>query len=176
MIHHLEPENSFRLTYKGGNNISLYALPSGEKVERFDTLQAKDYIRYFKNVHVENFDHGLSKPQVDSIIRSGPIYTLTVTDTSGNTTTVKAFEKRAPEKRKAPEGQLVEADMERMYTQVDGESFAVIQNFHFDRLFKSLSEFKDLNRPRREKRFIRRNRPSRLNKSLPDTGDSIPGI
>ncbi len=176
VIHHLEPRKSFRLEYGGGNDITIFSRQSGEPVTIFDTLHVKDFMHYFEKVHVETYDHGLDSVKVDSIVNSGPIYTVRVTDTTGSETSVQAFKKAAPKTQQKVDGrqQMVEADLNRMYALVNGERFAVIQNFVFDRIFKGLPDFQKKEHYERPGRYIKRKKPGRSPGKRKDSAEPIP--
>jgi hypothetical protein len=134
------PLKSHKITYAGGNNISLYLDPQGTgaynlPVVPFDSLRVKDYLLLFKRVHFETYNNYLSPGSLDSLLHTNPAYRLSVTDNNGKKTFVDLFYKRAfnPE-LPGPDGKPYPWDQEYYYAKAPSGEVALAQRYVFDPL------------------------------------------
>jgi len=130
------PEQSFSITYAGGNNLKLIADFNHQEIPIFDTLTVKDYLLLYKKVHFETLDSHLSESIEDSLKTALPMYTISVFDNNNKKHYIDIHPKPAPKSK--PDWPT---DRERMYGVMDGTEVGLIQTYVFDPLIKELSDF-----------------------------------
>lgn len=126
-----QPEkNKFRLLDGSGNEIP------------FDTIQVKSYLLEFKSVAYEAFVD-IPQIQMDSVRRKYNLFTLTLTDTKGNSTWVKGHRIKLAANSVNEFGKDVEWDSDRMYGEVStyGNEYVFLQYVTFDRILKTPGYF-----------------------------------
>lgn len=139
------PDQSFRITYEGGNDISLYAKDSNAPFQTFDSTLVKDYLSNFKLASFENFRTGLTPEQTDSVMASVPYQVLTITDPK-QTRVITLWPKKAPEGQFKEEGQEdSEVDIERIYVATEDGELALGQRFVWDKFRAPLDAFVEKN-------------------------------
>ncbi len=110
LLYPSSPASSFEVEYKGGNDIQLRANPdpiSGHfktPVAQFDSLKVKDFLLLFKKVHFETYNTYLKPSAADSISKTIPFCTITVTDNGGKAHPLHLYMKRAREGYSGPDG------------------------------------------------------------------------
>jgi hypothetical protein len=134
------PAKSHKITYSGGNNISLYLDPQGNgtfnlPLVPFDSLLVKDYLLLFKKVHFETYNNYLSPRSIDSLLHTQPAYRLSVTDNVGKKTWVDLFYKKAFNlEMPGPDGKPYPWDQEYYYAKAPSGEVALAQRYVFDPL------------------------------------------
>ena len=109
-------------------------------VEGWDTNVVYDYLERYRSVNFEMWEETKEPIFIDSVSTSTPLEIYTVTDRSGNTTTVKTLLK--PLKSGLDiEGNPIDHDQDRMYALMNEKEFMIIQYFVFDPLNYELKYF-----------------------------------
>lgn len=136
---HQFEEESYRLE----NKLDIFSLYNSkeEEIENFDTLAVRRHLVTFKILHLESFVTSMHPNKVDSIIKSQPLYTLSVTNNLDQTTKVTVFCKANESDKTAPDGNPLPCDPQRLYALVNDKEFVTIQVFGWGPVFKPLSFF-----------------------------------
>jgi len=142
LVSHYDPSKSHRVTYGGGNKLSVFFDASGiglfdKPMLTFDSLQVKDYLLRFKKVHFETYNNYLNQSSLDSLVLTVPAYTLRVTDNQGKITSVELYYKKAfnPD-LPGPDGQPYPWDQEYYYAKAPSGEVALAQRYVFDPLLQ----------------------------------------
>jgi len=132
---------SFQMTNQGNILISLSTYPEKQVIPDFDTLAALNFLTAFRNLNFEAILDDFNPHRKDSILSSLPLIIITLTDTSGSTTLMKAFFKEGDGQTDI-NGDVIPYDLDRLYALVNnGEDFVLIQYFNFDRVLRPRSFF-----------------------------------
>lgn len=138
------PQQSFTITNNGDRTLTV-AGSDGTPLSRFDTLGALAYLTAFNSVKFEAFLNDLDPHKRDSITQSQPLFVLSLTETSGTTTTMKAWRMEVGEANTQLYGNKF--NMDRMYAMVGDENdFVMIQYFVFDKFMKGIADFAPKNK------------------------------
>tara|TARA_Y100000385_G_scaffold290520_1_gene364035 strand:- start:1485 stop:2477 length:993 start_codon:yes stop_codon:yes gene_type:complete len=97
------------------------------------------YIASFRKLYAESFVTGTLN--TDSLIKTQPLFELTVTTIDDQSTAIKVFNKKA-EKTIYVDGDITMQDPERMFAFVNNEDWMVIQTNSFKKVMKELSDLK----------------------------------
>ena len=97
------------------------------------------YIASFRKLYAESFVTGTLN--TDSLIKTQPLFELTVTTIDNQSTAIKVFNKKA-EKTIYVDGDITMQDPERMFAFVNNEDWMVIQTNTFKKVMKELTELK----------------------------------
>ncbi len=142
--HPQEPEKSFKITRLGTNRFSIVKLSDNSEIEPYDTLAAKTYLSYFKQINFDHFLTQIPKKKKDSILAATPVYIFTVEDINHNKKTIKTFLKD-PEKdpRKAVfQKHYPKYDEDNMYGYIPGGTYLLmVQYYVFDPLIREPEDF-----------------------------------
>lgn len=140
-----DPDNSFIISKISGNEHSLLSYPSKLPFEGIVEDKIQNYLSQFSFINYEGDSHEKAAA-LDSILKVGPFRTLSVTDITNKTKTVRFFRMPVSEDSKQVydnEGLKLPFDKDRMYLSIDNEpGFIVGQYFTFGKLFKSPDHFK----------------------------------
>lgn len=141
-VHYPGEENkSFRITYEGGNNITLYPYNSDQAIAPFDTSTVKDYLLNFKLASFENYKTGLSPAQEDSVRSLVPYQIIRVTDPR-QTREIKLWAKNERgEKMNAQADTSDGLDRQRVYAACDNGELALAQRYAWDKFRAPLQAF-----------------------------------
>ncbi|MCF8372210.1 MAG: DUF4340 domain-containing protein [Bacteroidales bacterium] len=135
------PDQSFIANNLGDNQYSLIRFEDQKEIEDFDTVMVKQYLGYYKKISYERILDGISESKRDSILRSEPIYRISLTDDKSVETSITAYLKPGSGVIDR-EGGVYPYDLERMYAQINNDSNLVIIQYHvFDPLFMKLDYF-----------------------------------
>jgi hypothetical protein len=127
------PDDSFRIEYKGGNDISLFRKGEQVPVAGFDTSLVKDYLLNFKLASFENFKTGLSEAQQDSVKMTTPYQVITVEDPSG-VHTISLWPKFVADAAGDTLGGTgMKPDEERIYAASEDGELALAQRFVWEK-------------------------------------------
>jgi hypothetical protein len=140
VIHHLNPERSFRVELNE-DSLSLYSSLLQRKVKQFDTLKLRDYMLLYKKVHLETYQSHLSEAAEDSLVNSDPAFTLRVTENTGKTKKVDLYWKSASTQYIDENGMVLPWDGSRMYGVVNKGDVVLVQRFVFDPLLQGIEQF-----------------------------------
>lgn len=137
-------DSSFTLRNSGPDSLQLLNF-NGQGVQVFSRKRALDYLDQFKFVNCESFVNDLTAK--DSILKTVPYCTITVTDRNDQPhTTVIYYMPRLPDSvmQFDAQGNPLPYDSDHYFATINnGRDFVIIQQFHFGRLFKSISWFTD---------------------------------
>ena len=133
------PKNSFKIVANSENSFSLYS--NKKQINEFDTSLVRNYILFYKRVHFERQNYLINQTQVDSVRKTTPYYTITVTNQSGLENRVKCFRKGMIKEQYDLDGNLIEWDRDRLWLVLNDGSFVVAQYHVFDRLLLGLDYF-----------------------------------
>jgi len=127
-----QTEQSFRITFDGGNDIKFFEGVGDESLP-FDSTLVKDYLLNFKLASFENYKTGLPESTVDSILASTPFQIITLRD-QNRETKVRLWHKVAPEGRYEEDGETIaEFDLEYVYAATEAGELARAQRFIWDK-------------------------------------------
>ena len=132
-----QKDESFRITKTNmGYQLSDFETKEmiGHNPKALDT-----YIASFRKLYAESFVTGTLN--TDSLIKTQPLFELTVTTTDNQSTAIKVFNKKA-EKTIYVDGDITMQDPERMFAFVNNEDWMVIQTNTFKKVMKVLTELK----------------------------------
>lgn len=137
---HQIPEESYRLEKK----LDQFSLFDGENnpIDKFDTLAARRHLIVFKTLHLEKYVSNLPQFEVDSIIKSQPLYTLNVLNNKNENTKVDVYCKVNEMSDTSLINKEIQCDPQRLYALVNNKEFVIIQVFGWGNVFKPLSFFK----------------------------------
>ncbi len=128
-----DPGASFRITYKGGNDLQLYKPGSDTPVQGFDSTLVKDYLLNFKLASFENFNSLLSPAEQDSVKMLNPFQIIKVTDAT-QTREIKLWTRPAPEGQTEMDPNIPAViDRERIYANVNNGELAFAQRYVWDK-------------------------------------------
>ena len=132
-----QKDESFRITK---TNMS-YQLSDFETQEMIghNPKALETYIASFRKLYAESFVTGTLN--TDSLIKTQPLFKLTVTTIDNQSTAIKVFNKKA-EKKIYVDGDITMQDPERMFAFVNNEDWMVIQTNTFKKVMKELTELK----------------------------------
>jgi hypothetical protein len=132
------PQQSFEVTYAGGNNIQLHAGYNGQNfaqnIAAFDTIKVKDLLVRLKKVHVESYNTLLKPEAQDSIRQTIPFVQLAVVDKNDQVNVLNLYQKRAAKTHYDANGTLIPYDLEYFWARTMQDEFALAQRFVFDPL------------------------------------------
>jgi hypothetical protein len=143
---HDNPNNSFVIDNSGLEPI----LKSGEKTYTnnvdINLNSIKTYLKFWKNLSFEGFPIDLNPHKIDSISKTQPLLTLSLTDKDGKTTTLRIHKKgikRDSNIQFDDEGNPLEFDIETFYAFINNNNKEVvqIQDFVFGKVMKTTSDF-----------------------------------
>ena len=149
-----QPEKSFTIE-RSGRGYRVSSPVTHRQAGEPDTLHIAGYLKGFRELNFETWDHFFDEKQTDSLRLCTPVTVLTVTDTGGKTTTVPFYLKPVTASSLAQtdsSGKPLQYDIDRMYAFIKGgQDLVTVQYYVFNRIFADLSDF-DLNRPQRKLR------------------------
>jgi hypothetical protein len=132
-----KPEESFTITYAGGNNLGL--LDADGIPVPMDSAKVKDLMLHLRGSNFEAFERKISKAQRDSVLASPPWHVMTITSDKGV--------QRIPFWRKDPQpGERdmdldpLTSDRDRMYALLNDTVLVIVQRYWFDRMVPPLSD------------------------------------
>lgn len=138
------PDSSFSVISKAEFQYALTTL-NGDIDIKYDTLKLLSFLSSFQNIKYEALVNKMDKIKKDSILSSVPMNIITVTDYSGNVHSIKTFYK-SPEYGEYFDdavNQNVIYDRDRLYALINNDKdFALIQYYVFDKIFKTVNNFK----------------------------------
>ena len=132
-----EKDESFQIT-KTNMGYQLSDFETKEMIEH-NPKALETYIASFRKLYAESFVTGTLN--TDSLIKTQPLFELTVTTIDNQSTAIKVFNKKA-EKTIYVDGDITMQDPERMFAFVNNEDWMVIQTNTFKKVMKELTELK----------------------------------
>ena len=133
---HQEPERSFKITHSKDRVVQLFKLfPKEELVPNMDTVFVKRYMLNYRNVRFEGIQP-YDAERIDSIVKSPPYFTVSVTNPAGERKSVTAYRLPANPGAIGLYDEPLEWDPDRMHGVLNGNEneIVLIQHFTFDRL------------------------------------------
>ncbi len=125
-----DPQSGYELSSKGGNNYQVMILSSNQLLNNIDTSSVKQYLSYFEQLNFENFESDLTPLQVDSLVKSMPLNTLSVTDNSGRTNKVTFYPVKNSKNSLDKDEKPLKYDPERMFALLGNEKDLVVVKFY----------------------------------------------
>jgi hypothetical protein len=136
------PENNYELTINGNNNYQIKLISKNQNLNNVDTLSVKQYLSYFQQLNFESFEVNLKQDQIDSVLKSQPIYILTVTDNKGVANKIKFYSRKNFKELQDKDGILLPFDPDRMDALLDnGKDFVMLQYYNFGKVIPSTEYF-----------------------------------
>ena len=132
-----QKDESFEIT-KTNMGYQLSNFETKEMIQH-NPKALETYIASFRKLYAESFVTGTLN--TDSLIKTQPLFTLTVTTIDNQSTAIKVFNKKA-EKTIYVDGDITMQDPERMFAFVNNEDWMVIQTNTFKKVMKELTELK----------------------------------
>lgn len=141
ILNFTSPHESLKLSYVGNNKVHMEAWVNGhlQQVPQLDTTLAFDLLKRYEKVHLESYNTLLKPQAADSIMRTSPVFYVTVTDQNGTATHVSLYLKRAREMSYDAAGQLTPFDPEYFWAKTDKNELGLAQYFVFEPLLQPLS-------------------------------------
>ena len=132
-----QKDESFRIT-KTNKGYQLSDFETKEMIQHNPKV-LETYIASFRKLYAESFVTGTLN--TDSLIKTQPLFELTVKTIDNQSTVIKVFNKKA-EKTISVDVDITMQDPERMFAFVNNEDWMVIQTNTFKKVMKELSELK----------------------------------
>ena len=132
-----EKDESFQIT-KTNMGYQLSDFETNEMIQH-NPKAIETYIASFRKLYAESFVTGTLN--IDSLIKTQPLFELNVTTIDNESTAIKVFNKKA-EKTIYVDGDITMQDPDRMFAFVNNEDWMVIQTNTFKKVMKKLSELK----------------------------------
>lgn len=132
-------DRSFSIARNPDSTYNLsYTRPAIKQVP-YDIVKLRKYLDVFSNTNFERVDVRLGKVEADSILKTPPFASVSVTDDRNYTKTIILYRKpvTASSRNQFDEntGKPLQFDMDRFYTRIDGsDEWFICQYFHFDRV------------------------------------------
>jgi len=139
------PDSSFIIDKIGHMQYKLYH--SNKEIPVYDTIKLVKFLSSFNNIKYESLLNDMEKHKKDSIIHSKPYHILKLTDMNNKTTVIKTFHKEPAYGEYFDEAanEPVFNDRDRLYALVnDDKDFVLIQFFVFEKILKTVNNFKVL--------------------------------
>jgi len=137
------PDYNYEVLVNGNNNYEVKMLAYNKPIVNLDTLSVKQYLSYFQQLPFEGFEVDLNPTQIDSVLKSQPINTITVTDINGKTNKVKFYARKNFKKILDKEtGKPIPYDPVRMNALLDnGKDFVLLQFYTFGKVMPTPDYF-----------------------------------
>ena len=132
-----QKDESFRIT-KTNKGYQLSDFETKEIIQH-NPKALETYIASFRKLYAESFVTGTLN--TDSLIKTQPLFELTVKTIDNQSTIIKVFNKKV-EKTIYVDGDITMQDPERMFAFVNNEDWMVIQTNTFKKVMKEISELK----------------------------------
>lgn len=126
------PENSFSIS-RTNHGFELFSYPIGLKINIVNKEKLHRYVGQFKHIGYTT-EAQLPAHQADSIKKQTPLFTLSVTTTSGQEVWCKGFMRVLPQNTTTP-------DYDNFYLQLADGSLTIARYFDFDPVMKKCSYF-----------------------------------
>ena len=147
VIDNYNPQNSFGVQYKGGNNISLFAgyqpgvQAFSTSIPNYDSVAVKDLLILFKKVHFDSYNTLLRREAIDSINKVVPAYTLRVKENTGKVKELNLYNKRAAKREFDAQGNESPWDGNFYWAKTEEGEFALAQKFVFNPILLPLGAY-----------------------------------
>ena len=136
------PENDYELLVNGNNNYQIKLISKNQNLSNVDTLSVKQYLSYFQQLNFESFEVNLKQTQIDSVLKSQPIYILTITDNKEVANKIKFYARKNHKGLQDKDGKVLPFDPDRMDALLDnGKDFVMLQYYNFGKVMPSTEYF-----------------------------------
>ena len=137
-----KPEKSYSIFNEGNNNFTLKDYQN-KIVTDFDIKTVKEYVAGFKKVKCESYvNEYFTSLRLDSLLKTSPIGSLTVTDRKGEKNCLKLYYRPNISGATDDDGKELPFDPDAMYGVLQGDKDVVVcQYFVFDPLMKEIRYF-----------------------------------
>lgn len=126
-----EPIRSFTVT-KNGNDFAVYQ--QSRKLQNIDTSMVFRYLQNYKKIHFELANYELNQKQVDSLKRTKPFASLTLSETSGKVSKLRLFRIKTNEPQVNEFGEVVSTDINKFWCELPNGDIVKCQYFVFNPL------------------------------------------
>ena len=127
--HPLQPQNDFKITFKGGNDLSLYSLNPEKKINKFDTLKVKRYLLNYKRASFEIYHPERNKAERDSVFASPAYLHVHVVDNQGKSKDVWLYHMQNKRQVKDRNNQPYPYDPDHIFATTDQKELAKAELF-----------------------------------------------
>ena len=135
------PEKSFTALNEGNNVFSLLD-NQGKSVNGYDAQLVKEYMAGFKKVRCESYSKAFTPQRLDSLLKTQPIGSLSVTNRKGEVNKLKLYFRPNFSEALDDKGNILPYDPDAMYGVLnDDKQVVVCQYFVFDPLMKDIMYF-----------------------------------
>ncbi|MCX6250046.1 MAG: hypothetical protein NTX61_04765 [Bacteroidetes bacterium] len=135
------PVLSYMIRNNHERGFTLTALYNNQEIRHYDTLKVMNFMSSFSKIGFEALLNDIDKHRKDSILSSPPFHIITVTDTSGVSTSIRTFH-RGGEGESDENGNTLQYDRDRMFALVNnGHDFTVVQFLVFDPITRPITFF-----------------------------------
>ncbi|MBL4704730.1 MAG: hypothetical protein JKY54_09425 [Flavobacteriales bacterium] len=136
-----EPQHSHVVELKENGDLMLTNF-AGEEVKQFDVQKLQRYVTLLKELNYEGFNNELNFQEVDSVRKSTPLYTLSITDGKGIEKKVIIHRKSAAKGMLDHNGDQFLWDKDRYWGHIEGNSELLkLQFFSWGPVFKPIIYF-----------------------------------
>jgi hypothetical protein len=126
-------------SFKMHRQKEYYSFTKNKITKVIPESQGDTYMDLFKSVNSEGFMNDYSKK--DSIFKSKPFYTISITDQNGKTDSLVAYHKEPKrEEYMQDNGEKLEYDVDRMYAKINSD-LILIQFYVFDKILLRSPQF-----------------------------------
>ncbi len=126
-----DPSLSFSVT-QDGNKLNVYQ--QARKLQNVDTAMIYRYLNAYKKVHFDLANFELTEKQIDSMQRTTPFATLSLTETSNKTSKLKMYRIKSDDNQVNEFGDIVNIDMNKFWCQLPNGQMVKCQYFVFNPL------------------------------------------
>lgn len=109
--------------------------------KRADFSKSEMYFSLFENLQIEAFVNDMSQQKINSILKTEPVFEITITDTNENTNTLKAFYKKPRKDQTDNNGLPLKHDVDRLFALTNNTDFVIIQYYVFNEILRTASDF-----------------------------------
>lgn len=135
-----KPGDGFTLRMTAGNKMELFDNMGG-KINGFDTLTARAYTYGYKKIHFEHVAKRLSYESLDSMKKTTPFYSITVTDAANQVNKIDLYQMKNHDKVADFSGKIYEWNPSRLYAILPTGEAVVVQYYSIDKILRPVSVF-----------------------------------
>ena len=136
-----EPQNSHTVEIEPSGALQFYD-HTGKEISEFNTKAVQRYVSLMMRLNYEGLNKELSMHEADSVMKSTPLYSLSVTDNNQSVKKVMVHRKTAPPGLTDYKGDPILWDKDRYWGHIEGSSELLkLQFFSWGPVFKPISFF-----------------------------------
>jgi hypothetical protein len=132
---------SYEVLQPAYNTFTVKNLKTNTVLDRPDTLAIKQYLSYFQSQSYESLIPGIDPQRKDSVLKSQPMYVLTVQDKNNKPTEIRFFAMEPRNVELDAHGKPEKYDLDKMYALINKQEFAVVQYFVFGKILTDIEYF-----------------------------------